>query len=122
MGETKTVKGRFDGKRVILLDEPPTREPCEVTVAFGAREDDEEAHREFLAARGAWVDSRSTDEPWTGERRDVTVMFPGVGLDPAERRRRFLSALGSWDDARSTDEIMADIKASSHLTREVPEL
>ena len=80
MAETKTVKGRFDGERVILLDEPPTRDPCEVDVRFGVREDDEEAHREFLAARGA------------------------------------------WEDSRSTDEIIADIKASSHLTRGVPEL
>ncbi len=62
MGETKTVKGRFDGKRVILLDEPPTREPCEVAVTFGTRGDDEEARRRFLAARGSWVDDRSTDE------------------------------------------------------------
>ena len=48
MGETKTVKGRFDGKHVILFP--------------GVGLDPAERRRRFLSALGSWDDARSTDE------------------------------------------------------------
>jgi hypothetical protein len=56
------VRGRFDGTRVVLLEDPPTGEPCDVTVEFIASLDEEERERRFRAAIGGWVDDRDTDE------------------------------------------------------------
>ena len=60
MPASLSVRGRFDGERVELLERPPLRGPCDVTVEFPLS--DEERAELFRRARGAWQDSRTTDE------------------------------------------------------------
>lgn len=60
MHNAMVVRGRFDGKRVELLEEPPVEGPCDVTIEFSLSEAEREAR--FARARGSWQDSRSTEE------------------------------------------------------------
>lgn len=60
MHNAVVVRGRFDGKRVELLEEPPVEGPCEVTIEFSLSE--AERRRILDRVRGSWQDSRTTDE------------------------------------------------------------
>lgn len=56
------IKGHFDGKKVILLEPPPTQEPCEVKVHFEPTPSAPKTLEEVLKACGPWEDERPAQE------------------------------------------------------------
>ena len=130
MDVTVTVRGRFDGEHIELLEKPPVAGPCEVTVRFEPSEEQRQAC--FERARGAWQDSRTTDEiiedmmgsrrlaPWPGDTPPETGDAPKLSDD--ERRRLIHKTRGAWKDSRTTEEIIEDIVGSRSYGREAPEL
>ena len=129
MGDTVTVRGRFDGESVELLETPPAAEPCDVTVTF--ERSDEERRETAERTRGAWLDDpRPTDEiieemmasRLLARRLLDDPCIVGPQLSEEERQACFERACGSWKDSRTTDEIIEDIVGSRTYGREVPEL
>jgi len=56
------IKGLFDGKKVLLLETPPVREPCTVVVSFEPKSQPPKTLREILEACGPWEDDRPAKE------------------------------------------------------------
>lgn len=56
------IKGHFDGEKVVLLEPPPTQEPCEVKVHFEPVPLMPKTLEEVLKACGVWEDERPARE------------------------------------------------------------
>ena len=56
------IKGHFDGKKVVLLEQPPTKTPCRVTVSFEGVSRIPKTLKEVLQECGFWDDERSAEE------------------------------------------------------------
>lgn len=56
------IRGHFDGQKVVLLEPPPTQEPCEVKVHFEPVLPTTRTLEDVLKACGPWEDDRSAKE------------------------------------------------------------